>query len=477
MNETNLVPVILCGGQGSRLWPLSRKNYPKQFLNLNSKSDKSLLQQTQQRIQNIKRLSEPIIICNESHRFIVAEQMREINVKPNSIILETFAKNTAPAIALAALKSLEAKTDPTLIVLASDQLIKNNESFLKSLNSATKIADKNKIITFGIIPTSAETGYGYIESVKNLNLKTLEGSDIVRFIEKPKKSIAEKFLKDDRYSWNSGMFVFKASVILKELEIYAPEIIECCRNSLNNCVNDLDFIRLNKKEFSKCPSISIDVAVMEKTKIGSVVPLNAEWSDIGTFKSLWEYEEKNDQGNLVQGNVFLKNVKDSFFRSEDKLLVGFGVKDLIAIDTFDATFISKKELSQEVKELVVEMKKCGINEASQNKKGFRPWGSYLSIAKDKSWQVKILEVSVGASLSLQKHHHRAEHWVVVQGTALVKVGEKENILHENQSTYIPLGVKHQLSNPGKSILRIIEVQSGDYLGEDDIVRYKDQYGR
>ena len=477
MRDNNLVPVILCGGEGSRLWPLSRKNYPKQFLNLNSQSDKSLLQQTQQRLKKIKDLSDPILICNDSHRFIVAEQMREIKVKPNSIILENIGKNTAPAITLAALQSLETKTDPILIVLASDHLIKDNKTFLKSLNSAINIAEKNKIITFGIKPTSAETGYGYIESAENLDYKTISGSEIKRFIEKPEKKIAESYLKDNRYSWNSGMFVFKASVILKELEIYAPKIIECCRNSLNNYVNDLDFIRLDKKEFSKCPSVSIDVAVMEKTKIGTVIPLAAKWSDIGSFESLWEYEEKNDQGNLIQGNVFLKNVKDSFFCSEDKLLVGFGVEDLIAINTFDATFITKKECSQEVKNLVSEMKKISIEEVSENKKGFRPWGNYLSIAKDKRWQVKILAVNVGASLSLQKHHHRSEHWVVVQGTAFVKIGKVENILYENQSVYIPAGVKHQLSNHGKSVLKIIEVQTGDYLCEDDIVRYEDKYGR
>ena len=477
MKYNNLVPVILCGGQGSRLWPLSRKNYPKQFLNLNSKSDNSLLQQTLQRLQKIKDLTDPILICNESHRFIVAEQMREINVTPSSIILETIGKNTAPAITLAALKSLETKTDPILIVLASDHLIKDKEGFLKSLNSAINIAERNRIITFGIIPKSPETGFGYIESSENLDLKTLEGKEIKRFIEKPEKKLAESYLKNNRYSWNSGMFVFKSSVILRELEIYAPEIIESCKNSLKNYVNDLDFIRLNETEFSKCPSVSIDVAVMEKTKIGTVVPLDAKWSDIGSFKSLWEYEDKNDKGNLIQGNVFLKNVKDSFFKSEDKLLVGFGVEDLIAINTFDATFIAKKECSQEIKELVSEMEKNCVEEVSENKKGFRPWGNYLSIAKDKRWQVKIIVVNVGASLSLQKHHHRSEHWVVVQGTALVKIGEIENVLYENQSAFIPVGVKHQLSNAGKSVLRIIEVQSGDYLCEDDIVRYEDKYGR
>ena len=477
MNEYNLLPVILCGGQGTRLWPLSRKSYPKQFLNLNSKSDKSLLQQTQERLNDFKNISEPILICNEAHRFIVAEQMREIKVKPNSIILETKGKNTAPAITLAALKALNDGNDPILIVLASDHLIKDNERFRKSLNSAINVANKNKISTFGIVPSSAETGYGYIESTKDLNLKTLEGSEIKRFIEKPEKKIAEKLFKDKRYLWNSGMFVFKASVILKELEIYSPEIVKCCRNSLNNFVKDLDFIRLNENEFSMCPSISIDVAVMEKTKNGVVVPLDSRWSDIGSLRSLWEYEEKDDQGNLIQGNVLVKQVKDSFFRSEKRLLVGLGVKDLIAIDTEDVTFISKKEFSQEIKGLVNEMITNGIDEALNHKRGFRPWGSYLTISKDKNWQVKLIEVKPGHSLSLQKHNFRSEHWVVVSGIAKIEVDSKHMFLKENESTFIPLRCKHRLINPGKDLLKIIEVQSGSYLGEDDIERFEDNYGR
>jgi len=477
MDEYNLLPVILCGGQGTRLWPLSRKSYPKQFLNLNSNVDKSLLQQTQTRLNNLKNLSEPILICNESHRFIVAEQMREIKVKPNSIILEPIGKNTAPAITLAALKALEDGNNPILIVLASDHLIKDNESFIKSLNSAINLAISNRISTFGIIPSSAETGYGYIESTENLNLETLEGSEIKRFIEKPEKQIAERFVKDKRYSWNSGMFVFKASAIIKELENHAPEIVKHCKNALNNFVNDLDFIRVNENEFSKCPSVSIDVAVMEKTKIGSVVPLDAKWSDIGSLKSLWEYEEKNDQGNLIQGNVLLKKVKDSFFKSDKRLLVGLGVKDLIAIETDDVTLIANKESSQEIKDLVNEMITNGIDEAVNHKKGYRPWGNYLSLASDQFWQVKIIEVKPGASLSLQKHRYRSEHWVVVKGTASVTIEDKEIILEENQSVFIPVGSKHKLANSKKENLSIIEVQCGTYLGEDDIIRYEDKYGR
>ena len=477
MKEEVIFPVILCGGSGTRLWPLSRESYPKQFINLNSKSDKSLLQQTQERIQDLSNISEPILICNERHRFIVAEQMRKINIKPTSIILETIGKNTAPAITLAALKALEISDDPILIVLASDHLIKNNSNFLDSLDSAINHARQNKVVTFGVIPTSAETGYGYIESFQELNVQTLEGCEIKRFIEKPKKSIAEEFIKDSRYSWNSGMFVFKASVIIHELENYSPQIVKCCRDAMNDITNDLDFLRLNEKKFARCPSVSIDNAVMEKTKIGSVVPLNASWSDIGSLKSLWEYEDKNAQDNLIQGNVLLKKVERSFFRSEKRLMVGLGVKDLIALETDDAILIANKEFSQEIKDFVNEMKLNGIDEATNHKKGYRPWGNYLSIAKDKRWQVKIIEVNPGASLSLQKHHHRAEHWIIVQGTASVKIGKNEKILSENQSTYIPLGVKHQLSNPGKLLLRVIEVQSGDYLGEDDIVRFKDKYGR
>ena len=477
MEKYNFLPVILCGGQGTRLWPLSRKSYPKQFLKLNSKAGISLLQQTQKRLKDIKNISDPILICNESHRFIVAEQMREIEVKPNSIILEPTGKNTAPAITLAALKALENGNNPILIVLASDHLIRDNQSFMKSLDSAINLANSNKIATFGIIPTSAETGYGYIESTENLNLETLEGSAIKRFIEKPEKQIAERFVKDKRYSWNSGMFVFKASVIIKELEIHAPEIVKYCKNALNNLVNDLDFIRVNENEFSKCPTLSIDVAVMEKTKIGSVVPLDAKWSDIGSLKSLWEYEEKNDQGNLIQGNVLLKKVKDSFFRSDKRLLVGLGVKDLIAIETDDVTLIANKDSSQEIKDLVNEMITNGIDEAVNHKKGYRPWGNYLSIANDEYWQVKIIEVKPGASLSLQKHRYRSEHWVVVKGTASVTIEDKEIIIEENQSIFIPVGSKHKLANYRKENLSIIEVQCGTYLGEDDIVRYEDKYGR
>ena len=477
MANNNLVPVILCGGSGTRLWPLSRESYPKQFLKLNIQSNKTLLQQTQERLHNLKDLSESILVCNEEHRFIVAEQMREIESRPESILLEPCGKNTAPAIALAALRAVQNNNDPILIVLASDHLIKNQENYLRSLNIAIKLAKEDKIVTFGVIPTSAEIGYGYIKSKKELESKTLESSEIIDFLEKPNKNLAENFLKDKRYSWNSGMFVFKANNIIKEFERYQPEILELCKESINKATSDLDFIRVSKNSFSNCKSISFDVAVMENTKNAVVVPLDANWSDIGNWKSLWEFQEKNESGNISKGNVILKDVRDSYFSSEFRLLVGVGLKDVIAVETNDAVLIADKNSSQNIKEIVSELKKNKVEESRNHKKVHRPWGSYLSLVKEDKWQVKKIEVSPRASLSLQMHHHRSEHWVVVKGKAHISIDDKESILVKNQSAYIPIGSKHQLSNPTESPLILIEVQSGDYLGEDDIVRFKDDYGR
>ena len=477
MDIKNIIPVILCGGSGTRLWPLSRESYPKQFINLNSTSKKSLLQQTQERLALIKNLSSPILVCNEEHRFIVAEQMREINVKPSSIILEPFGRNTAPAVALAALKSLELNKDNILLVLSSDHLIKDKTNFLKSIDSAINLALKDRLVTFGVIPTSAETGFGYIESFKKLNIETYQGSEISQFIEKPNKKLAEKLILDKRYSWNSGMFIFKASNLISELKKFSPEVLNCCKESINKEKKDLDFQRLDIDSFKNCPSISIDVAVMEKTKIGSVVPLNAGWSDVGNWKSLWEYEEKNKEGNLTKGNVVLKNVKNSFLFSDSRLLVAIGLKDIIAVETSDAIFLANKNEAEQVKGIVNKLKDKNFKEATQHKKVYRPWGSYYSISSGERWQVKKIEVNPGASLSLQMHHHRAEHWIVVKGTAKINLDNEEMFLAENQSTYIPLGSKHKLSNPGKLPLVLIEVQSGTYLGEDDIVRFEDIYGR
>ena len=471
-------PVILCGGTGTRLWPLSRRSLPKQFLSINSQSDYSLLQQTQIRIKNFKNFSNTIFICNEEHRFLVAEQIREIDVVPNSIILEPIGRNTAPSIILAALQSLKSNKDSILLILSSDHLMTCDENFNMGLQNAFELANAGRIVTFGIKPTSPNTGFGYIKSKKTLNFKSPQGSEIERFIEKPNLGLAKEFLLDERYSWNSGMFAFKASTIISEIKKFYPEIINCCKKALESSTEDLDFKRIEKKVFSDCPSYSIDVAVMEKTKIGSVVPLNIKWTDIGSWKSLWEYEKKNEQGNVVEGKVFLNNVYNSYFNSSrNRLLVGMGVKDLIVVDTDDVTLISDKNNSQEVKNLVKEIKAIGMEEAENHKTGFRPWGKYLSIASDESWQVKLIDVKPGEYLSLQKHKFRAEHWVVVKGIAQVRIEDRTFILHENQSTFIPLGLKHQLSNPGQENLSIIEVQCGTYLGEDDIIRYEDKYGR
>ena len=476
--SNNVFPVILCGGSGTRLWPLSRKSYPKQFLKLNSKSKYSLLQQTQIRINNSESFSSPILICNEDHRFIVAEQMREIDTIPNSIILEPIGKNTAPSIIMAALQALKSNKNAILLVLASDHLMQAENQFNKALQKAFKLANEGRIVTFGIKPSSPNTGFGYIESKSPLNFETSEGLEIKRFVEKPNLSLAEQFLLDKKYSWNSGMFVFKADTIISEIEKFYPEINSCCKKAWESIEDDLDFKRIDKKVFTSCPSCSIDVAVMEKTTIGSVVPLNIKWSDIGDWKSLWEYETKDKEGNVTEGRVVLNKVFDSYFNSSsNKLLVGMGVKNLIVVDTDDVTLVTDKNYSQEVKNLVQNIKDRKIKESENHKKGFRPWGSYFSLASDNLWQVKLIEVKPGESLSLQKHKYRAEHWIVVKGLAKVLIEDNEIILKENQSTFIPLGFKHQLSNPGKENLSIIEVQCGTYLGEDDIIRYKDKYGR
>ena len=477
MQKSNqLIPVILCGGSGSRLWPLSRQSYPKQFLNLINKN-KSLLQMTQERVLNLENIKPPIVICNEEHRFIVAEQMREIGVNPSAIILEKEAKNTAPAISLATFKALELEKNPTLLVLSSDHLIQDNHNFIRSINSALDLVKKGRLITFGVLPTSPETGYGYIQSKNPLNVKTLNGEEITKFLEKPDLEQAKNFLSDKRYSWNSGIFVFSAKAMIGELQKLAPEIYYPSKSAIKNATKDLFFQRIDEKAMSNCPSISIDVAIMEKTKLGSVVPLDAQWSDIGSWNSLWESQDKDNEGNLLQGNVLLKDVKNSIFRSEGRLFVGMGVQNLVAVETDDAILVMNRDKSQKIKNLVSLMKNKGLVEASTHKRGHRPWGNYLAIANGENWLVKLIEVNPGASLSLQKHKFRVEHWIVVKGTAKIRIGDKNTILKENQSTFIPLGALHQLSNPEKSTLKIIEVQSGSILSEEDIERFDDIYGR
>ena len=477
ISQSTLMPVILCGGTGTRLWPLSRASFPKQYWNLSSTSQKTLLQETHLRLENIKDLTNPIFICNEDHRFIVAEQLRQINKKANSILLEPCGRNTAAAITIAALKAREEGNDPLLLVLAADHQIQDIDKFQEVINTGRKYAENGRLVTFGIVPTSPETGYGYIQAERPLNSSKLQGADIARFVEKPNKETAKKFLRDKRFTWNSGMFLFKASTVLQEIEKLKPELIKHCKASINKGEKDLDFFRLDKDSFSRCPNLSIDIAIMEKTNLGTVLPLNAGWNDIGSWKALWESGEKDLNGNLIQGNILTKNSTNCYLRSENRLVVGIGLENLAIIETDDAILISNLEETQKVKDIIKDLQEKKYSEGTVHRKIYRPWGNYTSIVEGKNWQVKKIEVNPGESLSLQKHNHRAEHWIVVKGTALIQRDDLEELLEANKSTYIPLGCKHRLSNPGKVILELIEVQSGDYLGEDDIIRFEDIYGR
>ncbi len=478
MTDKSIVPVILSGGSGTRLWPLSRESYPKQFLALDSLTQKTLLQETYQRLLGLEGLEDPILICNEDHRFIVAEQFKEINTNPQAIILEPVGRNTAPAIAVAAIQAISSGKDPLLLILAADHLIENIIEFKQVIESGKTYANQGRLVTFGIVPTSAETGYGYIEAEEsNHQEKKRNGLNIKKFIEKPNKDKAEKLIKDPRYTWNSGMFLFKASSILNELEIFAPEIIKYSKIAIEKDVVDLDFIRLEAESFKKCPKISIDIAVMEKTNLGTVLPLNAGWSDIGSWESLWNISKKNIDSNYMKGRVIAEKSKNCFLSSENRLIVGLGLENLIVVETNDAILVANKEHSQNVGTIVKSLNKSKFPEGKAHRKIYRPWGNYTTIVEGNRWQVKLIEVKPNASLSLQMHHHRAEHWIIVNGTALIEKNGERELLTENESTFIPLGCKHRLSNPGLMKLELIEVQSGNYLDEDDIIRFEDSYGR
>ena len=478
ITDNSIIPVILSGGSGTRLWPLSRESYPKQFLALDSRTKKTLLQKTYERLLGLKGLENPILICNKDHRFIVAEQFREINTNPQAIILEPEGRNTAPAIAVAALQAISLGKDPFLLILAADHLIENIVEFQKVIQSAKTYANQGRLVTFGIVPTCAETGYGYIEA-KELPSEEgqITGLEINKFIEKPNKNIAEKLIKDSRYTWNSGMFLFKASSIINELEKFSPEIINYCKTAIEKDVEDLDFLRLESESFKKCPKISLDVAVMEKTKLGTVLPLNVGWNDIGSWKSLWDVSEKNDDGNYITGRVIAEISKNCYLKSEQRLIVGIGIENLIVVDTSDAILVANRDQSQNIGNIVKSLIASDFPEGKMHRKIYRPWGNYTTIVEGNRWLVKLIEVKPNASLSLQMHHHRAEHWVVVNGTALIEKNGEKKLLSENESTFIPLGCKHRLSNPGKMKLELIEVQSGTYLDEEDIVRFEDSYGR
>ncbi len=477
MTSRKILPVILCGGSGSRLWPLSRQSFPKQFLSLNFTNGESLLQRTQNRTRILKNVQDPILICNEEHRFIVAEQMRAIEVKPNAIILEPFGRNTAPAITVAALKSLELYEDPNLLILSSDHQIENEKKFAEVIEKAVEISDQGSLITFGIIPTSPEVGYGYIKSAEPLIKSKKEFSNIECFIEKPDRKSAQNFIKDSRFSWNSGIFMFKAKSILRELDKLSPNLVKKCQQSLNSKLFDLDFQRLDKIYFNDCPNVSIDVCVMEKTQNAIVFSLDVGWSDVGSWDFVWKISKPDLNGNVIKGNVIEKETINSYVSSESRMVACIGLNNMIVVETRDAILVASKDKSQDVKHLVKMLKEKDMPQGLEHQISYRPWGTYESLVKKKTWQVKLIKVKPGEKLSLQKHQYRSEHWVVVSGKAKVEINGKETILNENQSSYIPIGSKHRLSNPGNVELKMIEVQSGSYLGEDDIERFDDNYGR
>lgn len=463
-----IVPVILSGGSGTRLWPLSREAYPKQFLPL--VGNDTMLQATWKRVASIAGAA-PIVVANQEHRFMAAEQLRECKVLPQALILEPVGRNTAPAIAIAALQALSAGDDALLLVLPSDHVVRNEAAFHAAVKQAAVAAESGKLVTFGIVPTAPETGYGYIKAATGEGVRAVD-----RFVEKPDLATAEQYVASGEYFWNSGMFLFKASRYLKELETLQPAILAACRNALDKAARDNDFIRLDAETFAASPNDSIDYAVMEKTADAAVVPLDAEWNDVGSWSALWEVSDKDADGNACHGDVIALDCKDSYAYG-NRLIAMVGLQDVVVVETDDAVFVGHKDRVQDVKEIVGRIKREGRSEAAAHRKVYRPWGAYDSIDNGDRFQVKRITVKPGATLSLQMHHHRAEHWIVVSGTAEVTRGDEVILLSENQSTYIPLGVTHRLKNPGKLPLELIEVQSGSYLGEDDIVRFEDQYGR
>ncbi len=477
MTINQIIPVILCGGSGTRLWPLSRTSFPKQFLNLNENSKNTLLQETFERLNGLKDLAAPLIICNEEHRFIVAEQMREKNIKPKSIVLEPLGRNTAPAITIAALNALKSDEDPNLLILSADHFIQNKNKFIEIIKTGVEYSKKGKIVTFGVPPIRPETGYGYIETETEFNTDPVKGIRIKKFVEKPIEDIAKNMISTKRFLWNSGIFLSKASVLINEIKRLCPDIYSQCKDALKGSKRDLNFIRVNKKSFLKCRNIPFDIAVMEKTNLGLVIPMEIGWSDLGTWNSLWRESSKDDNGNVKAGNIILDKSENCILKSNNRLVVGLGLKDLIVVETNDALLVANRKNDQDLKNLVSILKEKNASEVNFHEKVFRPWGNYLPIENGINWKVKRIEVKPNCALSLQMHKYRAEHWVVVSGEAFVEIDNKESNLAENQSTFIPLGSKHRLSNKTSRTLVIIEVQSGSYLGEDDIIRFEDNYGR
>lgn len=471
-----LIPVVLSGGSGTRLWPLSRELYPKQLLPLVGKG--TMLQETLARVSGVESVSAPIVVCNESHRFLVAEQLLEAGVQPQAMLLEPVGRNTAPAVAVAAMAAVadlpaNASADPILLILPADHVIQDVKAFHAAIAIGRKAAAQGKLVTFGIVPTKPETGYGYIRRGEG----TGPAFPIAQFVEKPDLATATRYLESKEYFWNSGMFMFRAVAVLDELRSLAPDIYQACTQAFAAAKRDLDFTRLSAKEFSAGPGNSFDYAVMEKTSLGVVVALDAGWSDVGSWSALHEAMQGDSDGNVRLGDVLVADSQGCYLQSTSRLVAAVGLKDHVVVETKDAVLVAPKDRVRDVKDLVSQLKKQGRYETSLHREVFRPWGSYDSIDSGNRFQVKRLSVKPGASMSLQLHHHRAEHWIVVAGTARITRGEETFLLEENQSTYIPLGTRHRIENPGKIPLHIIEVQSGTYLGEDDIVRFEDRYGR
>jgi len=468
-----LIPLILSGGSGTRLWPVSRKNLPKQFLAL--AGQRTLFQQTVHRARMLPDAAAPIVVSSDDHRFLVAEQLQELGIEDASIVLEPLARNTAPAIALGALLALERSKDAILLVLPADHVIGDDAAFSSAIASALHQAYNDWLLTFGIRPDRAETGFGYIQRGAALDDHVFS---VGRFVEKPNLEIAEQYVASGEFDWNSGMFLFKASRYLEELATHAPAILEAARSAYERAKVDLDFVRIDAESFAQAPSDSIDYAVMEKTKRAAVVPVSCGWSDIGSWEALWLSSDKDERGNHIEGDVIAMDTSGSLIWSHNRHLVAtLGLEDVIVVTTADATLVAKRDVSQDVKRIVDQLKTAVRSEHELHRVVRRPWGSYDSLEASDRFQVKRIVVKPGASLSLQMHYHRAEHWIVVSGVAEVTCDDKVFLLSENESTYIPLGSRHRLRNPGKVPVELIEVQSGSYLGEDDIVRFDDVYGR
>lgn len=490
-----MIPVILSGGVGSRLWPLSRGKHPKQLLPLvnsaeiegNSKRSEdgglSMLQETLLRVDGLTDIEAPILVCNEEHRFMVGEQLQALRVGNGTILLEPEGRNTAPAIALAALQALESNVDAILLVMPADHVIRDVAAFHAAAIQACSVAEQNALVTFGIVPDSPETGYGYIKAgasraVASETSNKLKSYAVEEFKEKPDAKTAEQYIASGSYYWNGGIFVFKAAKYLEELKAHAPAVYDACCAAMESKQSDLDFIRINEKAFAQSPDISIDYAVMENTREATVIPLDAGWNDVGSWSALWDVSEKDSNGNAITGDVLIHDTKNSHIVSESKLVSAVGVEDMVIVETADAVMVAHKSQAQNVKQIVTQLKAQNRSQVSHHRKVYRPWGWYDSVDAGDRFQVKRIQVKPGARLSVQMHYHRAEHWVVVKGTAEVTNGDKVYLLRENESTFIPIGTTHSLRNPSESqVLEIIEVQSGSYLGEDDIVRFDDNYGR